>query len=143
MVTDDRPDKGLREQFVLHNRREEREHVESVILGAIAKLNYDEPTTFAVRLAFEECLSNAFKHGNKGNDAKTVTVKCDLTPDELEIEVVDQGEGFDPGAVPDPTQDENLEIPAGRGLLLMRAYMTEVDVMPPGNRVRMRYMRKS
>ena len=49
------------------------------------------------------------------------------------------GPGFDPSTVPDPTLDQNLEIPSGRGLMLMRAYMTAVTFNPAGNRVTMRY----
>ncbi|MEM7228038.1 MAG: ATP-binding protein [Planctomycetota bacterium] len=142
MVTDDRPGTGLREQYTIFNRREDVARVESALMGAIEELKYDDATRFAVRLAFEECIANAFKHGNRGDDSKPVTIECDVQPAMIEIEVTDQGPGFDPDAVPDPTQDENLEIPAGRGLLLMRAYMTSVDIMPPGNKVRMRYERK-
>jgi len=103
MVTDDRSESGLSEEFVLHNRSEERERVESTILEAIASMQYDETDRFAVRLAFEEALSNAFKHGNKGDDSKPVTVFCAVDQRHIEIEVTDQGEGFDPDAVPDPT----------------------------------------
>ncbi len=55
--------------------------------------------------------------------------------------VQDEGVGFDPAAVPDPTRPENVDIPSGRGIMLMRAYMTEVEFDPPGNRVRMTYRR--
>ena len=64
-----------------------------------------------------------------------------ITESELAISVEDEGTGFDPEAVPDPTEDANLEIPSGRGLMLMRAYMTEVNVIPPGNRIEMRLQR--
>jgi serine/threonine-protein kinase RsbW len=60
---------------------------------------------------------------------------------DLEVVIEDQGPGFDPGSVPDPTLDENLENPSGRGMTLMRAYMTEVRYEGRGNRLRMRYKR--
>ena len=53
------------------------------------------------------------------------------------IQIADQGGGFDPGALPDPTSDENLEKPCGRGVMLMRAYMDEIQYNPRGNSVRM------
>jgi serine/threonine-protein kinase RsbW len=59
----------------------------------------------------------------------------------LSVEIEDRGPGFDPGAVPDPTLEQNLEIPSGRGLMLMRAYMTSVTFNPAGNRVRLLYRR--
>jgi serine/threonine-protein kinase RsbW len=132
---------ALDERSVIRNRKDEIEALERSIMGAVESQGYDEPSRFAIRLALEECLNNAFKHGNQGDPSKTVTVHCRVDASAVAIDVQDQGEGFDPGAVPDPTQDENLEIPAGRGLLLMRAYMTEVLIDPPGNRVRMRYDR--
>ena len=61
----------------------------------------------------------------------------------IRVEVVDQGPGFNPEGVPDPTDEANLEVPSGRGIMLMRAYMTEVDYLPPGNRVRMVYSRSA
>jgi serine/threonine-protein kinase RsbW len=68
-------------------------------------------------------------------------VRCTLDRGRLEIEVEDQGEGFDPRSVPDPTAEENIEIPSGRGIMLMRAYMTSVEYLPPGNRLRIVYDR--
>jgi serine/threonine-protein kinase RsbW len=59
------------------------------------------------------------------------------------IVVEDEGVGFDPAAVPDPTRPENVDIPSGRGIMLMRAYMTEVEFDPPGNRVRMTFKKKA
>ena len=58
--------------------------------------------------------------------------------DQCVVAVEDEGQGFDPSAVPDPTADENLELPHGRGLVLMRAYMDEVSFNAKGNRVTMR-----
>jgi serine/threonine-protein kinase RsbW len=57
------------------------------------------------------------------------------------MHVEDRGPGFDPSGVPDPTLDENLELPSGRGLMLIRAYMTRVAFSPTGNRVSMYYRR--
>ncbi len=57
------------------------------------------------------------------------------------FEVEDDGPGFDPTTVPDPTHDENIEIPSGRGIMLIKAYMSEVAYLPPGNRLSMTYRR--
>ena len=59
----------------------------------------------------------------------------------MDLEIEDEGEGFDPRSVPDPTTVENVEIPSGRGIILMRAFMTDVRFFPPGNRLRMTYRR--
>jgi serine/threonine-protein kinase RsbW len=128
-------------RFILSNRRDDIEAVERFLLDAVEQRRYDRASCFAIRLAMEEALTNAFKHGNKDHPEKTVRVECIVDPQMVIIEIEDQGEGFDPDTVPDPTEQENVEIPAGRGLLLMRAYMTEVMIHPPGNRVRMKYVR--
>ena len=92
---------------------------------------------FAIRLALEEALSNAIKHGNGYDRGKKITVSAELTSDRTAITVADEGEGFDPDALPDPTADENLEKPCGRGIMLMRAYMDDVGFNERGNQVRM------
>ncbi len=142
-MPDASPNAVLDERFVIRHRKDEVERLERSLLQAVESLGYDDASRFAIRLALEECLNNAFKHGNRGDASKTVTVSCRVDPRAVTIDVEDQGQGFDPHAVPDPTQDENLEIPAGRGLLLMRAYMTDVRIDPPGNRVRMRFERRA
>ncbi|MEZ6105268.1 MAG: ATP-binding protein [Pirellulaceae bacterium] len=57
------------------------------------------------------------------------------------MEITDEGSGFDPNAVPDPTEDENLEKTSGRGLLMMELYMSEVNFNDQGNSVRMKRRR--
>ncbi|MCI0365956.1 MAG: ATP-binding protein [Phycisphaerales bacterium] len=127
--------------FELHNRPEDIQRAERSVLSAIEQLEYDRASVFAIRLALEEALNNAFKHGNKGDPAKQVRLHCRVDPKAVVIEIEDEGDGFDPHSVPDPTEQENVEIPSGRGLTLMRAFMTEVVISPPGNRVHMKYVR--
>jgi serine/threonine-protein kinase RsbW len=129
------------EQFILRNRRDDIEHIERLLIGAVEQRKYDKSSVFAIRLALEEALNNAFKHGNKGDPSKAVRVNCQVEDQSVIIDIQDEGEGFDPQSVPDPTEQENVEIPSGRGLTLMRAFMTEVRIEPPGNRVRMTYLR--
>ena len=100
-------------------------------------MGYSEGDQFAIKLALEEGLNNAIKHGNAYDPAKTVQVTFAVTPQQVDISITDEGQGFDPARVPDPTCDENLEKPCGRGIMLMRAYMDEVHYNPCGNQVRM------
>ena len=71
-----------------------------------------------------------------------MTLEYAADAERVVIDVQDEGLGFDPRSVPDPTRPENLDIPAGRGIMLMRHYMSEVEFTVPGNRVRMRLVRK-
>jgi serine/threonine-protein kinase RsbW len=92
---------------------------------------------FSIRLALEEALVNAIKHGNQMDRSKSVRISYRFLPDRFEIRIADEGAGFDPNEVPDPTAVENLERPCGRGLMLMRHYMTEVTYNDRGNAVAM------
>ncbi len=127
--------------FAVSGRREEIEPVERQILEAMDRCGYDPSAVYGVRLALEEVIANAVHHGNNGDPARRVVLRFSADAASVEIEVEDEGLGFDPRSVPDPTAPENVEIPCGRGIMLMRAYMTEVEFEAPGNRVRLRYRR--
>jgi serine/threonine-protein kinase RsbW len=127
--------------FWLHNRRPEIENAEERLLGAMTRHGYPDASRFAIRLALEEAIVNAFRHGHKQFPDKPVKLEFDVRHDRVQLAVEDQGPGFNPEVVPDPTLDENLELPTGRGLLLMRAYMARVEYVGRGNRVEMEYHR--
>jgi serine/threonine-protein kinase RsbW len=120
----------------------EARRVQEEIERALKAHNYAEPEIFAIRLAVEEALVNAIKHGNRLDRAKKVRVAYHVRAEHFEIVVADEGPGFDPDDVPDPTAAENLERCCGRGLMLMRHYMCEVAFNRRGNSVRMRKHRK-
>ena len=90
---------------------------------------------FGIRLALEEALVNAIKHGNGMDKTKTVRVGCRVAVEGVRIEIEDQGPGFRPEDVPDPTAIENLEKPCGRGIMMMRHFLTLVEYNDVGNRV--------
>jgi serine/threonine-protein kinase RsbW len=104
---------------------------------ALQANQFEEREVFCIKLALEEALVNAIKHGNQADRSKHVHVAYRITPQRFDVRIRDEGPGFDPQDVPDPLAVENLERPCGRGLLLMRHYMTEVTFHPPGNQVSM------
>ena len=85
-----------------------------------------------LRLAVEEAIVNGLKHGHGYDPSKEVRVRYHVTENCAFFEVRDQGPGFDPGDVPDPLDPENLERPSGRGLFLMRTYMTWIRYSDSG-----------
>ena len=107
------------------------------VLAELGKYGYNEMNTFAVKLALEEGLTNAIRHGNGADPGKNVEIVYEVNQRRTTITITDQGGGFDPDGVPDPTADENLEKPCGRGLMLMRAYMDEVRHTKRGSCVTM------
>jgi serine/threonine-protein kinase RsbW len=129
---------------VLHltNQRADIERAEGALMGALTRFAYPDASQFAVRLALEEALVNAFRHGHKNLPKDTpVRFEFSVGPAQVQMTVEDRGPGFDPSKVKDPTLDEHLELPTGRGLLLMRAYMTRVEYNAKGNRLSMTYSR--
>jgi len=98
---------------------------------------FSETEIFGIKMALEEAIVNAIKHGNQMDRSKCVRVAYRIDPNEFDVLISDEGPGFDPEDVPDPTAPENLERPCGRGLLLMRHYMTRIEYVGNGNTVRM------
>jgi serine/threonine-protein kinase RsbW len=93
----------------------------------------------AVELALAEALDNAVVHGNRMDRQKLVHVLCRCEPGNgIFVVVKDQGQGFDPSTVPDPTVAENIGAGHGRGIWLMRSAMDEVSFERGGTEVRMR-----
>lgn len=126
----------------LRNHRAEIDAVEDRVLDLVDRFSYPRPSRFAIKLSLEEAIINAFKHGHEGLDpATSIRVGYTVAADRVLIFVEDQGPGFTPADVPDPTLDENLANTSGRGLMLMRAYMSEVWHNERGNRVGMLYRR--
>jgi len=126
-----------------HSCLDRAREIECEILSACEKHQFGEEDLFAVKLALEEALVNAVKHGNKCDPAKVVRVLYYITDQRADITIEDQGSGFNPSALPNPCDDENLECTSGRGLLLMRAYMSSVVYNPQGNKVTMSRLNKS
>lgn len=124
----------------LPNDREAIGRVIDNILDRAHERGVNQASVFAIRLAIEEAITNAFVHGHKGLGSDIpVLVEYRIDDNEVLIAVEDQGPGFQPEKLPDPTLDENLSKPSGRGVMLMRAYMNEVEFNDRGNRVVMRY----
>ena len=108
---------------------------ETRIMADLKRCGYDDDTIFAIKLAFEEAVTNAVKHGNCNDHSKRVHLRYYVDPSRVVLMVRDEGCGFCPQSVPDPTADENLERPSGRGLMLMQSYMTRVRYSETGNEV--------
>jgi serine/threonine-protein kinase RsbW len=108
-------------------------HIEAVADAASALVSFtrdcgiSEELAFGIEMALREAVTNAIVHGNKEDETKSVEINLACHERQLEIEVRDQGEGFDPNGIPDPTDAANLLKTSGRGIFLMRNFMDEVD----------------
>lgn len=107
----------------------------SELMAALQRELWSEREIFGIHLAVEEALVNAIFHGNNLSSEKQVHVVCKVSSERVVVEVADEGTGFDPDAVPDCTADENLDRPSGRGIMLMRSFMSRVEYEDGGCRV--------
>src|SRR5947207_14087427 len=119
------PDLLACQRIHIHNLTEMNEAL-SRILQEMAAAGYSARDQFGVRLSLEEAIVNAIKHGNREDPAKFVELTYSVTGHQVLTEIEDQGPGFNPYLIPDPLSPENLERPGGRGVFLMRHYMTTV-----------------
>ncbi len=105
------------------------------ILTELQDRDWGRHDIFAVHLATEEALVNAIRHGNRYDPAKQVRIRCGIAAEVIRIEIMDDGPGFHPDELPDPTDSEHLGTPTGRGVLLIRSFMSRVEFRSPGNHV--------
>lgn len=117
----------------LHSARD----VEEEVLRITRDLGYSHECSFAIRLALEEAIVNAHKHGHRGDNSKRITISYDIDKQRAVVRVRDEGPGFDPAAVPDPTNPDRIALPCGRGIMLMRAYLDAVTFNDRGNEVQL------
>jgi serine/threonine-protein kinase RsbW len=104
-------------------------------------LGYSHMDRFSVRFALEEAIGNAIKHAHQGDSTKFVQLSFLVMPDYVLVEVTDQGNGFDPALLPNPMANKNRHERHGRGIFLMRLFMTWVRFNCRGTRVTMCKMR--
>jgi serine/threonine-protein kinase RsbW len=104
-------------------------------LRQLKSLHWSGRDIFGVHLAVGEALENAVVHGNASDASKHVRFLCQISPRKIHVEITDEGPGFNPDNLPDPTAPGRLECPGGRGVLLMRSFMSHVEFRDGGNHV--------
>jgi serine/threonine-protein kinase RsbW len=110
------------------------ERIQDRIIALLEQYGFSAREVFGMRLALEEAIVNAIKHGNRMDPDKSVRIRCEIDASRVCVEIEDQGPGSTTD-IPDPTAVENLEKPGGRGIMLMRAFMTRVEYRGRGNEV--------
>ena len=121
--------------FDLRSTRDSINRVTDLIAGAFEDLGLPEAVLFDIKLAVQEAVVNAVEHGNRCDARKMIHVSCDATDDCVSLIVRDEGEGFDPACVPDPTLPDNILREHGRGIFLMKNLCDEVRYNDKGNEV--------
>ena len=123
------PSKPQRIEVVLETLIESIALAEEMGTRMAAAAGFDEDDQYKIGLSVHEGVMNAFEYGNEQRRERKIHVTFELHEDKLVIHVVDQGKGFRIEEIPDPRDDENVLGDSGRGVLLMKAFMDEVDVL--------------
>jgi serine/threonine-protein kinase RsbW len=111
------------------------EAVELVTRHCLAGHQATQTTRFRLRVVLSEALSNAIVQGNREDRRKWVDVRAELMPDAIRVWVTDEGPGFDPNSIPEPTQPGQLDEARGRGLYLIRKLVDSVQFNDQGNSI--------
>ncbi|MEM7816757.1 MAG: ATP-binding protein [Candidatus Aenigmatarchaeota archaeon] len=114
--------------------------VKKTILETIEKLEkfkFSKEQLFDIRLSLNEALVNALKHGNKFDPKKYIYLKIYVFPKKIEIEVKDEGKGFNYKKIPLPTKEKNIEKLSGRGIFLIKTLMDKVEFFDGGKTIKM------
>ena len=116
------------------------EAVHALIAEAVEEYRLNSEMAHWIELTISESMINAIQHGNKADPAKKATLRISSIEDTIEIIVEDQGHGFSLNELADPTETKNLLKPSGRGILIIRSFMDQVDLSQReggGTRLRM------
>ncbi|HET54144.1 MAG TPA: ATP-binding protein [Ignavibacteria bacterium] len=100
--------------------------VEQFVLDVAEEIGLNENKFNNISLAVAEAISNSIKHGNKNDKNKKVFIKIEVKNDQMIVTLKDEGTGFDPNTIPDPTKPENILKESGRGVHIMRSLLDDL-----------------
>ena len=115
-------------ELTIPSRLEEMQAVHALISEAVKEYRLDDELAHWIELTISESMINAIQHGNEADPSKKATLKISSTGELIEIIVEDQGKGFTFDKIADPTDTANLLKPSGRGILIIRSFMDEVNL---------------
>jgi len=111
--------------------------IENAIDEITGAIGVNQDNYGKILVAALEAVNNAIVHGNKSSTQKLVDVEIEFDENQIKITVTDEGEGFDPKKIPDPTMPENIEELSGRGVFLMTKLADSIAFNAKGNSVTM------
>lgn len=130
-------------KIVISNDSHLLKDVSKKLIASLKERKVHEDIIFDIHVAFEEALRNAMIHGNKENPDKKVNIDIEWTDGTIMLSVEDEGDGFDPDSLPDPTLSENLLKERGRGVYLIKHLMDGVTYQNGGRKIIMiKYLNK-
>ncbi len=124
------------EEMVISSELKHLPHIEDLSRHITKRMGFNEEQETNLAIALTEVVNNAITHGNKSDPQKKVTIHINYKANEVIISIMDEGEGFDPSQLPNPTHAQNIWREHGRGIFLIRNLIDEVDIQPSPNGTR-------
>lgn len=113
--------------------------VEEFVQGLMCKCQISQDVYDNILISLTEAVNNAIIHGNKADIRKYVSIDCEEVKKEVIIRITDEGQGFNPRKVKDPTLPENIEECGGRGVFIMRELSDQLVFLDDGRTVEMHF----
>jgi len=115
-------------ELTIPSRLEALDAVQHLVEEAAKAFNLTEEIAYWIELSVSESMINAIRHGNKSDPNKAASLKISSDGEAIEVIVEDEGKGFKLEDLADPTDAQNLLKPSGRGILIIRSFMDEVNL---------------
>jgi serine/threonine-protein kinase RsbW len=121
------------EILVIKSDVTELKKVENFLKDIFSEYNLEQKYFIKLYLCISEAVVNSIKHGNKNDENKTVLIVLDCDIEEINVQIEDEGEGFDFNNIKDPTSNENLKNESGRGIFIIRNLSDKMEYNEKGN----------
>lgn len=130
--------KRMYKQLILSSGPDAIHEVETVIDEIKSELEFKEDVYGNVMVAVTEAVNNGIIHGNKGDTGKKIFLDFEMKNQyRLVVKIKDEGDGFDPASLADPTSPENIANIGGRGVFLMQHLSDKLSFSADGTTVEM------
>ena len=129
----------MRKQLKIESKIINLRIVESVIDAVTSEIGINKESYGKILISTLEAVNNAIVHGNKSDPLKNVEILFSFHNEVLKVKIKDEGTGFKPETVPDPTVPENIEALSGRGIFLMSRLSDDIEFNEKGNCVTMTF----
>lgn len=129
----------MNNKVFLESKVQEVSKVEGIVNEIFEKYHINPEIFGNVLIALTECVNNAIRHGNKEDNSKKVVIDSFFNNSKLEISVLDEGVGFNPDILPDPTDPKYIEEPCGRGVFLIKSLSDEVKFENNGTLIKIMF----
>ena len=125
----------------IQTRPENINQLENYVQEVVTQVGMGSNKFADILISLTEAVNNAMIHGNKNCEEKNVLIRCKGQKTGIAFLVKDEGDGFNPSEVPNPTDENLLDCCGGRGVYIMTQLADRVKYMDNGTTVEM-YLKK-